>query len=134
MNIKWVNLIPYPKDKYQHGDHLVYLIYAPSSRVYKIGWTIDIKQRIKELPRSVDQGRWVRPPYRLIHVIYTNSGRYLERQLHLLFAHRVNDHEWFYLTRHDVEWIINLGDLLPDGIPVNTDIVPPLADEDRTWD
>ena len=124
--VRWVNLIPYPKGKYQRGIHWVYLVRSKYSGMYKIGWTDDVARRMTELP--LDQRRVMLGPYRLIHAIATNCGRYLELQLHLLFSHRHNVAEWFRLTDTDVEWIIALGSELPEGIPINIDIVPPLAE------
>lgn len=123
--VKWVNLIPYPREKYQHGVHWVYLVQSKYSGMYKIGWTSDVKRRMATLPE--DQRHVMLGPFRLIHTIATDCGRYLELQLHLLFAHRHSTQEWFRLTNADVDWFIALGDTLPSGIPVETDIVPPLA-------
>jgi hypothetical protein len=127
--VKWVNLIPYPMGKFMRGVHWVYLVRSKYSGMYKIGWTTNIKQRMADLP--LDQHRIMLGPFRLVHTIATNSGRYLELQLHLLFAHRHSVAEWFRLTDADVDWFIALGGELPEGIPLTTDIVPPLAEPAR---
>lgn len=132
--IKWVNLIPVPSDKYKWGAHTVYLVYAPHNDVHKIGWSERVQARLRALQKEPQQLRIATPPYRLIHTIDTHRGRYLERQLHLLFAHRHIAGEWYRLTKHDVEWIINLGDFLEYGIPLHVDIVPPLADDGPSWE
>lgn len=124
-HVHWINLIPYPNGTFERGVHWVYLVKSNYSGLYKIGWTSDVKQRMRELP--TDQRRVMLGPFRLIHTIATNSGRYLELQLHLLFSHRHSVQEWFRLTESDVDWFIELGDELPEGIPLETDIVPPLA-------
>lgn len=123
--VRWVNLIPYPTAKYERGIHWVYIVKSKYSGLYKIGWTTDVKQRMAELP--LDQRRVMLGPFRLTHTIATNCGRYLELQLHLLFSHRHSVREWFRLTDTDIEWLIALGDELPEGIPVKIDIVPPLV-------
>ena len=126
-HVKWVNLIPYPDRKgYSTGAHFVYLVHAPLADLHKIGWSADVRERMKKLER--DQSRDVTGPFKLIHTIETDSGTYLERQLHLLFRHRHSVREWFRLTRADVEWIKKLGCILPDGIPMRADVVPPLAE------
>lgn len=132
--VKWVNLIPVPRDNYKWGAHTVYIIHAPCDSLYKIGWSSHIGARMQELHTEVNQTRIATPPYRLIHTIDTLRGRFLERQLHLLFAHRHIAQEWYRLTRHDVQWIIDLGDNLEYGIPLNADVIPPLADETPSWD
>jgi hypothetical protein len=124
--IKWVNLIPYPNHKgYAVGNHVVYLVYAASFDLHKIGWTEDLKERLKTMER--DQ-RDIPGPYKAIHTIETDSGPYLERQLHLLFRHHHSVREWFRLTKADVQWIRKLGISLPNGIPLRADVVPPLAE------
>jgi hypothetical protein len=132
--IKWVNLIPVPQDKYVWGDHTVYLVHSPRSGIHKIGWTTKIEMRLKALEQDSRQLEIARLPYKLIHTMETTRGRFLERQLHLLFAHRHIQGEWYRLTVHDVEWIINLGTKLEGGIPLYADIVPPLAEECPSWD
>lgn len=132
--VKWVNLIPVPRDNYKWGVHSVYLIHAPRDGIYKIGWSSRVEARLPMLEREPRQTRIATPPYRLIHVIDTLRGRFLERQLHLLFAHRHVLQEWYRLTRLDVQWIIELGDQLDYGIPLNTDVVPPLADDGPSWE
>jgi hypothetical protein len=134
--IKWVNLIPVPEDKYKWGDHTVYIIHAPYGGLYKIGWTarFDVRVRLRELETEENQVRIAVPPYKLIHAIGTSRGRYLERQLHLLFGHRHISQEWYRLTKPDVRWIIDLGIELEYGIPLYTDIIPPLADDGPRWD
>lgn len=133
--VKWVNLIPVPRDNYRWGAHTVYLIYSPRTGVHKIGWTSRAtQQRLQVLQRDPLQQQIATPPYRVIHTIDTVRGRFLERQLHLLFAHRHIAGEWYRLTKHDVEWIIALGDYLEAGIPLHVDIVPPLADDGPSWD
>lgn len=127
--IKWVNLIPVPEDKYKWGAHTVYLIHAPHDGLYKIGWSSHLGARMLKLEHEFSQTRIATPPYRLIHTIDTLRGRYLERQLHLLFAHRHIAQEWYRLTRYDAQWIIDLGDNLEYGIPLNVDIIPPLAED-----
>lgn len=132
--IKWINLIPYPTRKgYPVGNHTVYLIYAASLDLHKIGWTEDFHARMLNIERDQHD---IPGPFKVIHTIATDSGPYLERQLHLLFRHRHSIREWFRLTRSDVAWIKKLGHKLPDGIPVRVDIVPPLAewsDDRREW-
>lgn len=124
--IKWVNLIPYPcRVDYAVGNHCVYLVYARLADLYKIGWTGDLTQRLPKL--ELDQHD-IPGPFRLVHSIDTECGRYLERQLHLLFRHRHSIREWYRLTRMDVAWFIDLGTSLPDGISAQADIVPPLAE------
>lgn len=131
--VKWVNLIPLPRDNYKWGSHSVYLVHAPRSQLYKIGWSSRVDVRLLQLQRNHFQREIATPPYRLIHTIDTLRGRYLERQLHLIFAHRHIEAEWYRLSRHDVEWIIDLGTELDYGIPLNADVVPPLADESPSW-
>jgi hypothetical protein len=132
--IKWVNLIPVPEDKYRWGAHTVYLVHAPRDSMYKIGWSERVETRMRALEKDRSQTRIATPPYRLIHTIDTSRGRYLERQLHLLFAHRHIAQEWYRLTKPDVQWIIDLGTVLEYGIPLYLDIVPPLAEHDPFWD
>ncbi len=125
--IKWVNLIPYPNHRdYAQGNHWVYLLHSRATDLYKIGATDDIRLRMRTVVR--DNANDVPGPYRLVHSIWTNSGFYLERQLHLLFRHRHSVREWYRLTKADVRWICALGDTLPDGIPLRTDVIPPLAE------
>lgn len=125
-NIKWVNLIPYPRrTDYARGFHTVYLVYAKHADLYKIGWTNDLQYRLRHLEMCQ---RDIPGPYNLVHSIDTSCGRYLERQLHLLFAHRHSIREWFRLTRADVAWFIALGTSLPNGISPKEDVVPPLAE------
>jgi hypothetical protein len=124
--IRWVNLIPYPnRVDYPVGKHCVYLVYAGRADLYKIGWTSDLHQRLLDLPKHQ---RDIPGPYRLVHSIETECGRFLERQLHLLFHHRHSIREWYRLTRMDVAWFIALGTSLPDGISTKADVVPPLAE------
>lgn len=134
MAVKWVNLIPVPTDKYIWGDHTVYLVHAPRGGLHKIGWSSRVHGRMKELARDRTQRDIADPPYHLIHTIATSRGRYLERQLHLLFAHRHIAGEWYRLTKLDIRWIVDLGDTLEYGIPLNVDIIPPLAEECPSWD
>lgn len=133
-HIKWVNLIPVPRDNYKWGAHTVYLVHAPRDDIYKIGWSSHVGARMIELQTEPSQTRIATPPYRLIHTIDTLRGRFLERQLHLIFAHRHIFQEWYRLTRADVRWIIDLGDNLEYGVPLNADVVPPLAEEAPSWD
>lgn len=124
--VQWINLIPYPNRRdYATGDHVVYLVYASSADLYKIGWTEALKERMWRM--NQDQ-RDIPGPFKVVHSIRTESGRYLERQLHLLFAHRHSIREWFRLTSADVQWIRHLGHNLPKGIPIGADVVPPLAE------
>lgn len=132
--VKWVNLIPVPRDNYKWGAHTVYLVYAPRTGVYKIGWSSRVDARVRALQQDRLQQAIATPPYRLVHTIDTLRGRFLERQLHLLFAHRHIAQEWYRLTKHDVDWIIELGDYLEFGIPLHVDIVPPLADDGPSWE
>ena len=133
-NVKWVNLIPLPRDNYKWGTHTVYLVHAPRSELYKIGWSERAEKRVLKLQHEQRQLEIATPPYRIIHTIDTLRGRYLERQLHLLFAHRHIANEWYRLTRSDAQWIIDLGDELDYGIPLDADVVPPLAEESPSWD
>lgn len=124
--VKWVNLIPFPqRHDYSYGSHVVYLVYSPISDLYKIGWSADLRERMKNLQRDQHD---IPGPYKLIHTTETDCGRYLERQLHLIFAHRHSIREWYRLARADVRWIVNLGERLPNGIPLRADVVPPLAE------
>ena len=124
--VKWINLIPYPeRTGYTIGAHMVYLVSAPLADLHKIGWTADIRQRMDVLAHDQHD---IPGPFKLLHTIDTDCGRYLERQLHLLFHHRHSIREWFRLTRADVQWIKDLGCELPDGIPLRADVVPPLAE------
>lgn len=132
--IKWVNLIPIPNDKYIWGDHTVYLVYAPRDDLHKIGWSSDVVHRLPDLQGDSRQIQIATPPYKLIHTISTSRGRFLERQFHLLFAHRHIAGEWYRLTKADVGWIVDLGKELEYGIPLYADVVPPLADECPSWD
>lgn len=132
--VKWVNLIPVPRDNYKWGVHSVYIMHAPRDELYKIGWSSRPEARLQTLQTDDRQYRIATPPYRLIHTIDTLRGRFLERQLHLLFAHRHIAQEWYRLSRADVRWIIELGSELDYGIPLNADVVPPLADDGPKWD
>lgn len=80
----------------------VYLIQSPTG-AYKIGRTIDINRRIKtfhvKLPFEIEP----------ICIIKTENMFVLEAQLHIKFALKRLDGEWFKLTTEDVEYIKSLS-------------------------
>jgi hypothetical protein len=98
----------------------VYLVGVAADGCYKIGWSGNPEQRLVAL-RSQAEDRGLR----LLHVIGTRDGTWLERYLHLAFDHRRRhrhghgSREWFRLSPGEVALVKTLGDITdPDGVPV----------------
>jgi hypothetical protein len=77
----------------------VYLI-GPSNGTYKIGKTIDLASRVKQLtlPHGAD----------VLHTIQCENFDWLEKYLHKAFHHCRVKGEWFSLTPLEVEIVKNI--------------------------
>ena len=78
-----------------HG--FVYLF--RSSSLYKIGKTVDVEGRKKEVERDIGE------PVEVVHVFASNDYSRAEAQLHLQFDNKRRHGEWFDLSTFDVEAI-----------------------------
>lgn len=80
-----------------------------SSSLYKIGKTVDVESRKKEIERDIGE------PIEVVHFFATNDYSRAEGQLHLQFANVRRHGEWFDLSAIDVEAIMQIAELsFPD--------------------
>lgn len=84
----------------QMGEGFVYVLQA--GPYFKIGHSADIDDRIKQLSTL--------PPFdlELVCSITTPDMVELEKSLHIVFANKRKNGEWFELTPADVEWLKGL--------------------------
>lgn len=120
IKIQWTkHPIPGPKGKARHPNEKarpdilkgfpnqgVYII-TDNSSGYKIGWSNNIRQRIKNLQGANAD------PLELVHVIETNTPVELESLLHDRFKRRrtqpsTTNHEWFNLIGCDLEFLMRI--------------------------
>lgn len=101
--------LPKTADTLPKEPGYVYLIAFEG--LYKIGMTINIRQRMRALERkwSMQIGT-----YTIVHVIHASDMIYLESLLHRHFAPKNVHCEWFDLAPDDVAWIMGLGSELDD--------------------
>ena len=100
----------------------VYLIHHPESGAYKIGRSVNPSQRLVQLaPQSAGLV--------LVETIPTPDAVWLERALHLSFAHRRVKGEWFALSDDDVAVIRRIG--TADGPEDLTNEVHSLYDDNE---
>jgi hypothetical protein len=79
----------------------VYLIHHPESGAYKIGRSVNPSQRLGQIaPKSAGLV--------MLGTIPTVDDVWLERTLHLAFAHRRSRGEWFTLTEEEVAVILSI--------------------------
>lgn len=85
-------------DAYNPG--YVYLVEC--NDFYKIGYSVNVENRIKSMqsgsPNTIT----------LIHTIFTNDMRGLEKELHRKFAKKRALQEWFILSFEDIDYIKSL--------------------------
>jgi hypothetical protein len=74
----------------------VYIAFDSYSDTYKIGYTGNINNRLKQLR--------IGNPYLSI-LYFVNGGRTLERKLHSIFEVNKVDGEWFKLSSKDIEFL-----------------------------
>lgn len=80
----------------------VYLVHHPESGAYKIGRSADPRTRLAQLaPKSAC--------LELVATIMTTDSVWLERAMHLTFAHRRIRGEWFALSDDDVAVFTEVG-------------------------
>lgn len=80
----------------------VYFIYAPNQNKIKIGRSVKIERRFKQLRTGfMDKGT-------LLFGILSENEVKLEKKLHQKFAHLRDNGEWFILTRELKEFILNI--------------------------
>ena len=77
----------------------IYLIKSdlPDMEIYKIGYSKNPKQRLKELKTANPH------PRSIIAQFKTKNGRMIETLLHKQYKTKKVDGEWFYLFSHDVD-------------------------------
>ncbi len=78
----------------------VYLIYDPKTGWHKIGSTVDVSRRLKELKRSFENDDLT-----FIHSWKTINCRKDELKLHKIFKHLRKKQEWFDLGNHYIDWL-----------------------------
>jgi len=78
-------------------EPMVYILKANDR--YKIGMTTNMELRFK---RCVGLCPY---PIEMIHVLYSEDYKEIEKGLHLIFKHKRIHYEWFLLSDEDVEHI-----------------------------
>lgn len=94
----------------------VYFIYNPSTTHYKVGKTISLEQRIKQL----QTGNEVRL---VIKKFIDDQNPEIEKYLHEYFKDKKILNEWFDITSADVERVINLVEYANKLKKQNTNLV-----------
>lgn len=83
-------------------SHFVYLI-GPIDGYYKIGRTADTKRRIAKFQFPVTP--------KIQHFIKTKDCKWLEKYLHVAFAHARIRLEWFTFSKEDIASIILIKEI-----------------------
>ena len=95
----------------------IYLIesYSDFENIYKIGYSKNPKQRIKELKTA--------HPHELtiLYEFPTKHGRKVESSLHRLFKHKCYDGEWFRLNEEDISKFLIMCENIENSLDMNFD-------------
>lgn len=78
----------------------VYLLRIPETGVYKIGVSIDVEKRIKQLQTGNTE------EITLVNKFYSNYPYKIESNLHRRYGVQAIKGEWFYLEQKDVDTFI----------------------------
>ena len=96
---------PPAERQYQETPGYVYLI--ESEYGYKIGKTVNIKSRTRLFEVKLPF------PIKLLNYSWFENYSKAERDLHMKFAHKRQEGEWFGLDSEDIEYIKNQGTQVP---------------------
>ncbi len=92
---------PLNENDFSKGNEFVYLIYNPSSKLYKVGKTTNIEERLRQL--KCQSGCFLELlGYIELEEDCDESSEYLERYIHKLFKSKRVLGEWFSLNIKDV--------------------------------
>lgn len=86
----------------------LYILQLGDTDIFKIGISIDVKRRMKELQRKSPL------EIKLIRAWRGHDYEYAESSLHYLFKNRRIRGEWFRLTPHD---LLDIFNILDSGTP-----------------
>jgi hypothetical protein len=108
----------------------IYLVHAKGTNKFKIGRTIDVLTRVKDLQTGCPL------TIRYVYHAYVGNMSSCEQDLHRKFATKREIGEWFSLTREDVELCIFFMRLLqepqPPSSPVFVKELSPVAQEGKS--
>jgi DNA-binding MarR family transcriptional regulator len=80
----------------------IYIARAGQSTRYKIGKSMDVTKRIKQMQTDSAE------PIALVHMFLTQHKERTEKYLHQRFKHQKLQGEWYTLTETDIAWLTSL--------------------------
>lgn len=81
----------------------VYLIKPVGHNIYKIGYTTNLEQRLKQNSKKIGK------PVEYVHFFHTDNCQYAEQEVHAMFRNSHLVSEWYTLSDEEVSKFKGLG-------------------------